>query len=117
VECLPGATALIPALVNSGFPSDKFCFEGFLPHKKGRKTKMESLVQESRTVILYESPHRILKTLTELKSFMGNERKCCVCRELSKIHEEVIRGTFEELIIHFTKKEPRGEIVLVLSAL
>ncbi len=117
VECLPGATALIPALVNSGFPSEKFCFEGFLPHKKGRKTKLEALVQETRTIVLYESPHRILKTLTELKAVMGNERKCCVCRELSKIHEEVLRGTFDEVISVFNKKEPRGEIVLVLSAL
>lgn len=116
VECLPGATALIPALVDSGFPSDRFCFEGFLPHKKGRKTKLESLAQERRTIILYESPHRILKTLSELNGVMGSDRKCCVCRELSKIHEEVVRGTFEELSLHFNKKEPRGEIVVVVSA-
>jgi 16S rRNA (cytidine1402-2'-O)-methyltransferase len=117
VECLPGATALIPALVNSGFPSDKFCFDGFLPHKKGRKTRLEELSKEPRTIILYESPHRILKTLQELEQVMGNERKCCVSRELSKIHEENIRGTFGEVIAHFARNAPRGEIVLVIAAL
>jgi 16S rRNA (cytidine1402-2'-O)-methyltransferase len=116
VECLPGATALIPALVNSGFPSDKFCFEGFLPHKKGRKTRFTELANENRTIIFYESPHRIIKTLTELQQYLGNERKCSVSRELSKIHEETVRGTFLELIAHFTGKAPRGEIVLVVSA-
>jgi 16S rRNA (cytidine1402-2'-O)-methyltransferase len=117
VECLPGATALIPALVVSGFPSDKFCFEGFLPHKKGRKTRMAELALESRTIILYESPHRILKTLQELQQVMGDERKCSVSRELTKLHEETIRGTFTLLIGHFTKNAPRGEIVVVISAL
>ncbi len=117
VECLPGATALIPALVVSGFPSDKFCFEGFLPHKKGRKTRMAELALESRTIILYESPHRILKTLQELQQVMGDERRCSVSRELTKMHEETIRGSFTELISHFTKNAPRGEIVLVISAL
>jgi 16S rRNA (cytidine1402-2'-O)-methyltransferase len=115
VECLPGPTALIPALVNSGFPSDKFCFEGFLPHKKGRKTRMTELAEETRTLILYESPHRIVKTLQELKQAMGDDRKCSVSRELSKLHEETIRGTFPELIEHFSKQLPRGEMVLVIA--
>jgi len=116
VECLPGPTALIPALVNSGFPSDKFCFEGFLPHKKGRKTRLTELASESRTIILYESPHRLLKTLAELKNAMGEERKCSISRELSKLYEENIRGTFSQLIAYFTKNAPRGEIVLVVAA-
>ena len=116
VECLPGPTALIPALVNSGYPSDKFCFEGFLPHKKGRKTRLNQLASEERTIVLYESPHRILRTLQELGHVMGNERRCAVSRELTKIHEETIRGTFQELTSHFTTREPRGEIVLVISA-
>jgi 16S rRNA (cytidine1402-2'-O)-methyltransferase len=115
VECLPGPTALIPALVNSGFPSDKFCFEGFLPHKKGRKTRLAELAGESRTIILYESPHRIPKTLQELQQVMGNERRCAVSRELSKLHEETIRGTFTELTDHFTKHIPRGEFVIVIA--
>jgi len=117
VECLPGPTALIPALVNSGFPSDKFCFEGFLPHKKGRKTRLEELAKEPRTIILYESPHRIVKTLQELERVMGDERKCSISRELSKIHEETIRGTFAELIAHFVKQATRGEMVIVIKAL
>ncbi|MBN1790594.1 MAG: 16S rRNA (cytidine(1402)-2'-O)-methyltransferase [Bacteroidales bacterium] len=116
VECLPGATALIPALVSSGFPSDKFCFEGFLPHKKGRKTRLSELAKESRTIILYESPHRILRTLQELQQAMGDERRCAVSRELSKLHEETIRGTFTELVEHFAKHAPRGEIVVVIAA-
>ena len=116
VECLPGPTALIPALVNSGFPSDKFCFEGFLPHKKGRQTRFKELAQENRTIILYESPHRILKTLQEFRNIMGDERHCSVSREISKLHEENIRGSFTDLIGHFTKKAPKGEIVLVISA-
>jgi 16S rRNA (cytidine1402-2'-O)-methyltransferase len=117
VECLPGPTALIPALVNSGFPSEKFCFEGFLPHKKGRKTRMTELAMELRTIILYESPHRIVKTLQELQQAMGSDRRCSVSRELTKLHEETIRGTFAELIEHFTKQAPRGEIVIVVEAL
>jgi len=116
VECLPGPTALIPALVNSGFPSEKFCFEGFLPHKKGRQTRLKELAQEKRTIILYESPHRILKTLQEFRNIMGDDRHCSVSREISKLHEENIRGSFHELIEHFTKKAPKGEIVLVISA-
>ena len=117
VECLPGATALIPALVNSGFPSDKFCFEGFLPHKKGRKTRLGELANESRTIILYESPHRILKTLQELYAVMGDKRRCAVSRELTKMHEETLRGTLSELVGHFTVNQPRGEMVVVISAL
>jgi 16S rRNA (cytidine1402-2'-O)-methyltransferase len=116
VECLPGATALIPALVNSGFPSDKFCFEGFLPHKKGRKTRLAILAGELRTIVLYESPHRILKTLRELQQVMGNDRRCAVSRELSKLHEETVRGTFTGLIEHFTKHPPRGEMVVVIAS-
>jgi 16S rRNA (cytidine1402-2'-O)-methyltransferase len=116
VECLPGPTALIPALVNSGYPSEKFCFEGFLPHKKGRKTRLSQLASEERTIVLYESPHRILRTLQELGQVMGSERRCAVSRELTKIHEETIRGTFQELTAHFSTREPRGEIVLVISA-
>jgi 16S rRNA (cytidine1402-2'-O)-methyltransferase len=117
VECLPGPTALIPALVNSGFPSDKFCFEGFLPHKKGRRTRFNELAAETRTIILYESPHRIIKTLNELGQVMGGGRRCSVSRELTKIHEETVRGTFAELIAHFTSQAPRGEMVVVIEAL
>jgi 16S rRNA (cytidine1402-2'-O)-methyltransferase len=116
VECLPGATALIPALVNSGFPSDKFCFEGFLPHKKGRQTRLKQLAEEERTIIVYESPHRIIRTLQELRNAMGETRLCSVSREISKVHEENVRGTFDELIAHFSKSEPRGEFVVVVSA-
>ena len=116
VECLPGATALIPALVNSGFPSDKFCFEGFLPHKKGRKTLISNLANEKRTIILYESPHRILRTLTDLKQVMGNQRKCSVSRELSKVYEETIRGNLAGLLDHFSQNKPRGEMVIVIAA-
>jgi 16S rRNA (cytidine1402-2'-O)-methyltransferase len=116
VECLPGPTALIPALVNSGFPCEKFCFEGFLPHKKGRKTRLTELAAEPRTIILYESPHRIVRILQELQQVMGDERKCSVSRELTKIHEETRRGTFAELLAYFTSKEPRGELVVVVEA-
>jgi 16S rRNA (cytidine1402-2'-O)-methyltransferase len=117
VECLPGATALIPALVNSGFPSDRFCFEGFLPHKKGRQTRLSILAKEERTIILYESPHRIVRTLRELQQAMGDERRCSVSRGLSKIHEENVRGRFADLIQHFSQKDPKGEFVLVVDAL
>jgi 16S rRNA (cytidine1402-2'-O)-methyltransferase len=116
VECLPGPTALIPALVNSGFPCEKFCFEGFLPHKKGRKTRLTELAAEPRTIILYESPHRIVRVLQELQQVMGDERRCSVSRELTKIHEETRRGTFTELLTYFTSKEPRGEMVVVVDA-
>ena len=117
VECLPGPTALIPALVNSGFPCEKFCFEGFLPHKKGRKTRLSELAAEPRTIILYESPHRIVRVLQELQQVMGDDRKCSVSRELTKIHEETRRGTFTELLVYFTSKEPRGEMVVVVESM
>jgi len=115
VECLPGATALIPALVNSGFPSDRFCFEGFLPVKKGRRTRMESYKTETRTIILYESPFRLLKTLEELAVALGPEREVSVSREISKIHEETVRGTLAYVSDWFRKNTPRGEIVIVLK--
>lgn len=115
VECLPGATALIPAVVNSGLPNDRFCFEGFLPPKKGRQTRLKLLAEEERTIIFYESPHRLLKTITQLIEFMGEERQISVSREISKIHNETVRGTLKELETHFTANEPRGEIVVVLA--
>ncbi len=115
VECLPGPVALIPALVNSGFPSDRFCFEGFLPHKKGRQKRLVQLAGESRTIILYESPHRLLKTLTALSGCLGPDRPCTVSRELTKIHEETVRGTLDEVRDFFSRKEPRGEIVITVS--
>lgn len=115
VECLPGPTALIPALVLSGLPSDRFVFEGFLPHKKGRKTKLEKLTEEERTIILYESPHRIKKTVEQLAEFFGPERKACICREMTKMYEEIIRGTLAELIDIVKEKKWKGEIVLVVE--
>lgn len=115
VECLPGAVALIPALVNSGFPCDRFCFEGFLPQKKGRRKKIDALRDEERTIIFYESPYRTLKTLEQLAEVMGLDRHACVSREISKLYEENVRGSLEELIAHFKKKEPKGEIVIVLE--
>ncbi|MGQ1888971.1 16S rRNA (cytidine(1402)-2'-O)-methyltransferase [Thermophagus sp. OGC60D27] len=115
VECLPGPTAFVPALVAAGFPNDRFSFEGFLPVKKGRKTRLESLISETRTFILYESPHRLVKTLGQLKDALGNDRQAAVCREISKIHEEVIRGTLEELQSHYTQTPPKGEIVIVVN--
>ena len=115
VECLPGATALIPALVISGFPTDRFVFEGFLPHKKGRQTRILSIKEETRTVIFYESPHRLLKTLEQCAEFLGPQRQAAVVRELSKLYEECVRGTFGELIAHFKQKAPKGEIVLVIK--
>ena len=114
-ECLPGATAFVPALVNSGLPCDRFCFEGFLPQKKGRVTRLTSLQEEKRTMIFYESPYRLVKTLTQFAEFFGAERPVSVCREISKIHEESVRGTLTEVIAHFTQNEPRGEIVIVLG--
>ena len=114
---MPGAAALIPALVISGFPTDRFCFEGFLPHKKGRQTKLKQLAEETRTIIFYESPHRLLKTLAQCAEFIGPKREAAVIREISKIHEECVNGTFEELVLHFTKTAPRGEIVLVIKGL
>lgn len=117
VECLPGPAALIPALVVSGFPTDRFCFEGFLPHKKGRQTKLKEIAQETRTIVFYESPHRLLKTLSQCVEFIGGQREAAVIREISKIHEECVNGTFDELVAHFTKTSPRGEIVLVIKGL
>lgn len=117
VECLPGATAFVPALVNSGLPSDKFCFEGFLPPKKGRQTRLKELSTETRTVIFYESPYRLVKTLTQLSENMGSDRKVSVSREISKLHEETVRGTLAEVISHFSMNDPKGEIVIVLAGL
>ena len=115
VECLPGATAFVPALVNSGFSSDRFLFEGFLPHKKGRQTRLTELSEETFTMIFYESPHRLIKTLEQFIQFFGNERMASVSRELTKIYEENVRGTFEELIAHFKDKQVKGEIVIVVD--
>ncbi len=115
VQCLPGATAFVPALVSSGIPDDRFCFEGFLPPKKGRNTRLEGLQEESRTMIFYESPHRLVKTLQQFSDRFGEERQVSVCREISKVHEESVRGTLGEVIQHFTETEPRGEIVIILS--
>ena len=115
VETLPGATAFVPALVNSGLPSERFCFEGFLPHKKGRQTKLESLVLEERTMIFYESPHRLIKTLTSFSEYFGKERKASISRELTKMFEENKRGSLEELIAYFSSKSIKGEIVIVVG--
>lgn len=116
LESLPGATALIPALIKSGFPNDRFVFEGFLPHKKGRKTRIDNLLEEDRTIIFYESPHRLLKTLTQLAEAMGEDREASVSRELTKLYEQTITGSLASLISHFTATPPKGEIVLVLNA-
>jgi len=115
VDCLPGATAFVPALVNSGFPNDRFVFEGFLPVKKGRQTRLQLLAQETRTIILYESPHKLIKTLGQIIEFFGEDRMVSVSREISKLHEETIRGTASQLVAHFTTKAPKGEIVVVVS--
>lgn len=115
VQCLPGATAFVPALVASGLPCDKFCFEGFLPQKKGRHTRLTRLQEEERTIIFYESPYRLVKTLQQFTEYFGAEREVSVCREISKIHEESVRGTLSEVIAHFTEVEPKGEIVIVLA--
>ncbi len=115
VECLPGATALIPALVNSGLPSDSFCFEGFLPLKKGRHTLLSALANENRTIILYESPMRLVKTLHQLMEYFGEDRPCCVSRELTKKFEENARGTLKEVHDHFKQKTVKGEIVVVIA--
>lgn len=115
VICLPGATAFVPALVSSGLPCDRFCFEGFLPPKKGRATRLATLAEENRTIIFYESPHRLVKTLAQFVEVFGAERQVSVCREISKIHEESVRGSLEEVLAHFTEIEPRGEIVIVLA--
>jgi 16S rRNA (cytidine1402-2'-O)-methyltransferase len=115
VECLPGATAFVPALVNSGLPNDKFVFEGFLPEKKGRQTRFLTLADETRTMIFYVSPHKLNKTLSEFITYFGEDRPICVCRELSKLHEENARGTAREVLTHFEKTAPRGEIVVVVG--
>lgn len=115
VECLPGATAFVPALVNSGFPTDRFIFEGFLPHQKGRQKRLQALKNESRTMVFYESPYRVLKLLEEFKTYFGEERKVSISRELTKKFEENYKGTIAEAIIHFTQKEPKGEFVVVLE--
>ncbi|HSI78511.1 MAG TPA: 16S rRNA (cytidine(1402)-2'-O)-methyltransferase [Lunatimonas sp.] len=115
VNCLPGATAFVPALVNSGLPNDRFIFEGFLPHKKGRKTRVEALVDETRTMIFYESPHRLMKTLLQLADAFGENRQACVSRELTKIYEENIRGTLQELILYYEDNPIKGEIVLTVA--
>ena len=115
VQCLPGATAFVPALVSSGLPCDRFAFEGFLPQKKGRQTKLLSLKDEERTMIFYESPFRLLKTLQQFAEVYGGDRQVSVCREISKVHEESVRGTLDEVIAHFKEKEPKGEIVIVLE--
>lgn len=115
VDCLPGATAFVPALVNSGFPNDKFIFEGFLPVKKGRQTRLKLLAEESRTIIFYESPHKLLKSLAQFAEYFGPDRQISVSREISKLHEETIRGTVTEVLNHYTLKPPKGEIVVVVS--
>jgi 16S rRNA (cytidine1402-2'-O)-methyltransferase len=115
VDCLPGATAFVPALVNSGLPNDKFVFEGFLPVKKGRQTRLQILAEETRTIIFYESPHKLIKSLGQFKEFFGEDRRVSVSRELSKLHEETIRGTVTEVLAHFEAKPPKGELVVVLA--
>ena len=114
VECLPGATAFVPALVMSGFTTDRFCFEGFLPHKKGRQTRLLALKDETRTIIFYESPHRVVKTLTQIQEFIC-ERNVAVVREISKIYQEVVRGSIPTVIKHFQEKQPKGEFVLLVA--
>lgn len=115
VIALPGPTAFVPALVSSGLPCDRFAFEGFLPPKKGRQTRLEVLQEETRTMIFYESPHRVVKTLAQFIEFYGAERQVAVCREISKVHEECVRGTLEEVLGHFQEVEPRGEFVIILA--
>ncbi|MBR6340150.1 MAG: 16S rRNA (cytidine(1402)-2'-O)-methyltransferase [Alloprevotella sp.] len=115
VQCLPGATAFVPALVNSALPADRFCFEGFLPQKKGRQSRLTALQDEERTMIFYESPYRVLKTLEQFAEAFGGDRPAATCREISKLHEETLRGTIEQLIAHFQQHEPRGEFVLLVG--
>ena len=115
VECLPGPSAFVPALVASGLPCDKFVFEGFLPHKKGRQTRLTILSKESRTIVLYESPHRLKKCLGQIVEYFGAERKICVCREITKFYEEFARGTAQEVLLHFQQKEVKGEIVIIIG--
>ena len=115
VSCLPGATAFVPALVSSGLPSDRFCFEGFLPQKKGRQTRLMQLAEVTRTMIFYESPHRVVKALQQFAEVFGPERPVAVCREISKLHEQVVRGTVAEALAYFGEHEPRGEFVIVVG--
>lgn len=115
VECLPGATAFVPALVNSGLPNDKFVFEGFLPVKKGRQTRLMALAEETRTIIFYESPHKLIKTLTQFCEYFGDDRPVSVSRELTKLYEETVRGTAKEVLDYYTSKPPKGEIVIVVG--
>jgi 16S rRNA (cytidine1402-2'-O)-methyltransferase len=115
VETLPGATAFVPALVNSGIPTNRFCFEGFLPQKKGRQTLLKQLAEEPRTLVFYESPHRLVKTLVEFQTVFGAVRRCSVSRELTKLHEETVRGTLQEVADHFNEKTVKGEIVIVVA--
>lgn len=115
VECLPGATAFVPALVNSGLPCDKFVFEGFLPVKKGRQTRLQLLAEETRTMVFYESPHKLIKTLANFCEYFGEERQLSVSRELTKLYEESVRGTAKEVLEHYTHKPPKGEIVIVVA--
>ncbi|MCR4769206.1 MAG: 16S rRNA (cytidine(1402)-2'-O)-methyltransferase [Bacteroidaceae bacterium] len=115
VQTLPGATAFVPALVSSGLPCDKFCFEGFLPQKKGRQKRLNELKDEKRTMIFYESPYRIVKALQQFIEIFGEERQISVCREISKVHEESVRGTLKEVLEHFTEHEPKGEFVMILG--
>ena len=115
VECLPGATAFVPALVNSGLPNDKFVFEGFLPVKKGRQTRLQFLAEETRTMIFYESPHKLIKTLTNFCEYFGEDRQISVSRELTKLYEETIRGSAKEVLEHYTNKPPKGEIVICVG--
>ena len=115
VQTLPGATAFVPALVSSGLPTDRFCFEGFLPQKKGRMTRLTELSHEPRTMIIYESPRRIVKTLEQLEETMGGDRHISACREISKLHEESVRGTVSEVLAHFRETEPRGEFVIIIE--
>mgnify|MGYP005666010951 FL=1 len=115
IECLPGATAFVPALINSGLPSDRFIFEGFLPVKKGRLKRMESLQDESRSMVFYESPHRIIKTLTQFIEYFGRDREVSVSREITKIYEETKRGKLLEVLEYFSNKKPKGEFVIIVS--
>lgn len=117
VQCLPGATAFVPALACSGLPCERFTFEGFLPQKKGRQTRLRELAEELRTMIFYESPHRVVKTLGQFAEFFGPDRRASVSREISKIHEQTVRGTLEELLAHFSGNEPRGEFVIIVEGL
>ncbi|WP_432412356.1 16S rRNA (cytidine(1402)-2'-O)-methyltransferase [Rasiella sp. SM2506] len=115
VDCLPGATAFVPALVNSGLPNDKFVFEGFLPVKKGRQTRLQLLAEETRTIIFYESPHKLVKSLTQFVDYFGADRQISVSREITKLHEETIRGTVAEVLAHYEAKPPKGEIVVIVG--